>query len=54
MSMKKSVTGILAVAAAGLVLASSSCSRGRPVGPGDVVAEKAMVASAHPAASAVG
>ncbi len=44
----------LAVAAAALVLASFSCSRGRPVGPGDVVAEKAMVASAHPAASAVG
>ena len=37
-----------------VVLLSLSCSRGRPVGPGDVAARKAMVASAHPAATAVG
>ena len=37
-----------------VVLLSFSCSRGRPVGPGDVAARKAMVASAHPAATAVG
>ena len=37
-----------------IVLLSISCSRGRPVGPGDVAARKAMVASAHPAATAVG
>ena len=36
------------------VLLTISCSRGRPVGPGDVAADHAMVASAHPAASAVG
>ena len=35
-------------------LLTFSCSRGRPVGPGDVAADHAMVASAHPAASAVG
>ena len=41
-------------AAAILVLALAACSGGRPVGPGDVAARKAMVASAHPAATAVG
>jgi len=54
MTRKRSVQDLTAVLAASLVLLSSSCSRGRPVGPGDVVAEKAMVASAHPAATAVG
>ena len=42
------------IAAAVLVLAVAACSGGRPVGPGDVAARKAMVASAHPAATAVG
>ncbi|MCK7481853.1 MAG: gamma-glutamyltransferase [Candidatus Moduliflexus flocculans] len=37
-----------------VVLLSISCARERPVGPGDVVGRKAMVASAHPAATAVG
>lgn len=43
-----------AAAAAALVLLSVACAPQRPVGPGDTVAGKAMVASAHPAASAVG
>ena len=42
------------LAAVSFVLLAVSCSRGRPVGPGDVAAPKAMVASAHPAATAVG
>lgn len=40
--------------AAVIALALAACSGGRPVGPGDVVARRAMVASAHPAATAVG
>jgi gamma-glutamyltranspeptidase/glutathione hydrolase len=54
MIMKKFAPRFPAVAAVSLVLLTFSCSRARPVGPGDVVAEKAMVASAHPVASAVG
>jgi len=42
------------LAAVAFVLAAVSCAGGRPVGPGDVAARKAMVASAHPAATAVG
>lgn len=38
----------------GLALALSACAGGRPVGPGDVAGRKAMVAAAHPAATAVG
>lgn len=37
-----------------VLILSVSCSRARPVGPGDVSARRAMVASAHPAATAVG
>ena len=44
----------LLISTLGLVLLTLSCSPGRPVSEGDVVAEKAMVASAHPAASAAG
>ena len=51
MIVPKPTTAALALAA----LLSASCgSPGRPVGPGDVVARKGMVASAHPAATAVG
>lgn len=54
MRTKSLVPGLIALPAFGLALLSFSCSRGRPVSPGDIVASKAMVASAHPAASAVG
>ncbi len=37
-----------------LIGLAASCAGARPVGPGDVVAGRAMVASAHPAATAVG
>ncbi len=47
----KTFKKIAALALVGLVFA---CSGGRPIGPGDVVARHAMVASAHPAATAVG
>ncbi|MCJ7628519.1 MAG: gamma-glutamyltransferase, partial [Longimicrobiales bacterium] len=40
--------------AAALCLLALSCSPGVPVSAGDVVADQAMVASAHPAASAAG
>jgi gamma-glutamyltranspeptidase/glutathione hydrolase len=40
--------------AAALSLLALSCSSGVPVSTGDVVADQAMVASAHPAASAAG
>ncbi|HSA97277.1 MAG TPA: gamma-glutamyltransferase, partial [Acidobacteriota bacterium] len=50
--MKKPL--VLALAALLLAGLAGSCSRGRPVGPGDVVGREAMVASAHPAATAVG
>ena len=48
------LSSLLALTAASLVLLTLSCSPGRPVSEGDVVAERAMVASAHPAASAAG
>lgn len=50
----KRLSRFLAFPAAAVVLLSVYCAKARPVSPGDVVAEKAMVASAHPAASAVG
>ena len=43
-----------AVSIAILVFFAFSCSREQPPCPGDVIAETAMVASAHPAASAAG
>jgi len=55
--MRHPMTGLsrlLALSASGLALLTLSCSPGRPVSEGDVVAERAMVASAHPAASAAG
>jgi gamma-glutamyltranspeptidase / glutathione hydrolase len=48
------LSSLLALSVVGLVLLTLSCSAGRPVSEGDVVAERAMVASAHPAASAAG
>ncbi len=39
---------------AAISLLALSCAPGIPVSPGDVVADEAMVASAHPAASAAG
>jgi gamma-glutamyltranspeptidase / glutathione hydrolase len=51
---KSGVVRFTAVSVAILVLSAFSCSREQPAGPGDVVAETAMVASAHPAASAAG
>ncbi len=44
------LTALLAL----LALLAISCSGGPPIGPGDVTARKAMVASAHPAATAAG
>lgn len=55
MTAEKTGPALAAVAAAALVFLASSCSRGRPAaGPGDVTADRAMVASAHSATTAVG
>jgi gamma-glutamyltranspeptidase/glutathione hydrolase len=51
--MKNKAPVLPFLSAAALVI-FAACSGGRPVGPGDVTARKAMVASAHPAATAVG
>ncbi|HOW86569.1 MAG TPA: gamma-glutamyltransferase [Candidatus Aminicenantes bacterium] len=50
-SLARRAAGPAAVLLLGL---SAACAGGRPVGPGDVVARRAMAASAHPAATAVG
>ncbi len=55
MSMQKSRGSRFPAAwAAALPLLALSCAPALPVSPGDVVADEAMVASAHPAASAAG
>jgi gamma-glutamyltranspeptidase / glutathione hydrolase len=58
---KRSRTGrLVAVAAVAMASLTVSCASGRPVNPGevaqnaDVIAQNAMVAAAHPAASAAG
>jgi gamma-glutamyltranspeptidase / glutathione hydrolase len=55
MSDERSRAGrLVAVAAIAVASLAVSCAGGRPVIPGDVVAPNAMVAAAHPAASAAG
>jgi len=49
----KTLAALLMVAS-GILLVLSSCAKERKASPGEVVARKAMIASAHPEASAVG